>query len=104
MPYYDHKEHIGEVFFGVSIRCNNSKNKRTNSRNSRSSRTSENKLYTKTIRFDTGKVLGMEALCKLWKGSQGNDPRNKKFAPPQLTYFINTIYKDGYCCIFFINL
>ena len=99
MPYYDHKEHIGEVFFGVSIRSNsiNRKKKRTSSRSSRSSRSSEkqNRLYTKTIRFDTGKVLGMETLCKLWSDSQGNDPKNKKFAPPQLTYFINTIIRTA---------
>ena len=106
MPYYDHKEHIGEVFFGVSIRRKGgnkkSSRKSRSSRSSRSSRKSRSSetpsnphLYTKTIMFDTKKVLGMEALCKLWSDSQGNDPKNKKFAPPQLTYFLNTIIRTA---------
>ena len=37
----------------------------------------------------------MESLFKLWSDSQGNDPKNQTFAPPQLTYFLNTIIRTA---------
>jgi PncC family amidohydrolase len=120
MPYYDHKEHLGEVWFSVSIRMPSKSPSKSPSKQTSSNPTKRHKrkstrkttsapnlyksvlgksgksrsrpFYTRAIRFDCCKVLNMPQLCKMWIDAQ---PDNKSFAPPQLTYYINKIIRSA---------